>query len=183
MLRPGITGWGSCGTARTPALLPGGLCLSDYLSVGAIARVFPRGSIPEALRATGRESLRRPELPAKLMVYCVIAMPLFRQASTREALRCLMEGKRGLSPEPVVCAHRDQCPGAPGLVRRGRCRNQRRPRRIGTPRAIPEQRDENPHKFFPNIGCVPNILQSTGSRATPVELPCVIVCLPTHMRS
>ena len=84
---------------RTPALLPGGLRLSDYLSVGVIARVFPRDAILGALRATGRESLRRRELPAEVMVYYVIAMSLFRQASTREVLRCLMEGLRWMSPD------------------------------------------------------------------------------------
>ena len=35
--------------ARTSASLPGGLRLSDYLSVGVIARVFPRVAVREAL--------------------------------------------------------------------------------------------------------------------------------------
>ena len=88
--------------ARTPASLPGGLRLSDYLSVGVIARVFPRTAVREALRRTERESVRRRSLPAEVMMYYVIAMSLFRQASTREVLRCLMEGLRWVSPELLV---------------------------------------------------------------------------------
>jgi hypothetical protein len=33
--------------ARTPASLPGGLRLSDYLSVGVIARAFPLAAVRE----------------------------------------------------------------------------------------------------------------------------------------
>ena len=82
--------------------LSGGLRLSDYLSVGVIARVFPRAAVREALRRAERESVRRRALSAEVMVYYVIAMSLFRQASTREILRCLMEGLRRVSPELLV---------------------------------------------------------------------------------
>ena len=88
--------------ARTPASLPGGLRLSDYLSVGVIARVFPREAVREALGRTGRGSVRQRALPADVMMYYVIAMALFRQVSTREVLRCLMEGLRWVSPDLVV---------------------------------------------------------------------------------
>ena len=83
--------------ARTSASLPGGLRLSDYLSVGVIARVFPRVAVREALRRTERASVRQRALPADVMVYYVIVMALFRQASTREVLRCLMEGLPGIN--------------------------------------------------------------------------------------
>ena len=85
--------------ARTPASLPGGLRLSDYLSVGVIARVFPRAAVRAALLRTERASVRQRALPADVMMYYVIALALFRQASTREVLRCLMEGLRWVSPE------------------------------------------------------------------------------------
>ena len=80
--------------ARTPASLPGGLRLSDYLSVGVIIRKYPPRAAREALRRTGRGSVRKRSLPAAVMVYHVIAMGLFRSVSTREVLRCLMEGLR-----------------------------------------------------------------------------------------
>ena len=88
--------------ARTSASLPGGLRLSDYLSVGVIARVFPRDAVREALRRTERESVRQRALPADVMMYYVIALALFRQVSTREVLRCLMEGLRWVSPDLLV---------------------------------------------------------------------------------
>ena len=88
--------------ARTPASLPGGLRLSDYLSVGVIVRKYPPRAVREALRRTGRGSLRKRSLPAEVMVYYVIAMGLFRSVSTREVLRCLLEGLRWISPELVT---------------------------------------------------------------------------------
>ena len=84
--------------ARTSASLPGGARLSDYLSVNVIARFYPREAVREALRAGGRESRRRRDLPAEVAVYHVIAMALFRSVSTGEVLRCLMDGLRLASP-------------------------------------------------------------------------------------
>lgn len=80
--------------ARTEAVLPGGARLSDYLSVGVIARVFPLRAVRAALRECDRLSRRRRGLPAEAMVYYVIAMGLFRTVSAREVLRCLAEGLR-----------------------------------------------------------------------------------------
>ena len=85
--------------ARTRASLPAGLRLSDDLSVGVIARTYPREEVQEALARTGRGSVRRRSLPAEVMVYYVIAMAVFRAVSTREILRCLLEGLRWVSPE------------------------------------------------------------------------------------
>ena len=84
--------------ARTAARLPGGLRLSDYLGVGVIARVYPHEAVLDALHRTGRGSVRRRALPADVMMYYVIAMPLFRQVSTREVLQCLMEVLRWTTP-------------------------------------------------------------------------------------
>ena len=60
------------------------------------------GAVRVALRRPERESVRRRALRAEVMVYSVIAMLLFRQASAREALRCLMAGLRRVSPELPV---------------------------------------------------------------------------------
>lgn len=60
------------------------------------------GAVRVALRRPERESVRRRALRAEVMVYSVIAMSLFRQASAREALRCLMAGLRWVSPELPV---------------------------------------------------------------------------------
>ena len=88
--------------ARTAAVLPGGARLSDYLSVGVIAQVFPLAAVREALEETGRRSQRQRSLPAEVMVYYVIAMALFRSVAAREVLRCLVDGLRWLTPSMAV---------------------------------------------------------------------------------
>ena len=84
--------------ARTQAAFPGGVRFSDYLGLGVIAQVFPPRSIEAALDACGVRSARRRDLPPEAMAYCVIAMGLFRQVSTREVLRCLADGLRLVAP-------------------------------------------------------------------------------------
>ena len=90
--------------ARTVASLPGGPRLSDYLSIGVLAHVFPRRTVHAALRACGRTSQRRRALPAEVMVYFVLALGLFRSVSTREVLRCLADGLRWLRAGPLRLA-------------------------------------------------------------------------------
>ena len=88
--------------ARTKATFTGGMRLSDYLSVSVIAQVYPRNTVRAALRSQGRDSQRRRDLPAEVMVYYVIVMALFRAVSTREVLRCLVDGLRWVSPDLPV---------------------------------------------------------------------------------
>ena len=78
--------------ARTVAELPPGTRLTDYISLGVLAKTFPRSRIDEVLTKTGRGSQRQRELPAHVVVYYVIALALYMQASYREVLRCLLEG-------------------------------------------------------------------------------------------
>ena len=78
--------------ARTVAELPPGTRLTDYISLGVLAKTFPRSRIEEVLTKTGRSSRRQRELPAHVVVYYVIALALYMQASYREVLRCLLEG-------------------------------------------------------------------------------------------
>ena len=92
--------------AGSAATLPGGPRLSDPLSIGVLAHVFPRPAVRAALAACGRTSQRRRDLPAEVMVYFVLALGLFRSVSTREVLRCLAEGLRGLGAEPLRIAGR-----------------------------------------------------------------------------
>ena len=92
--------------ARTAATLPGGPRLSDHLSIGVLAHVFPRPAVRAALAACGRTSRRRRDLPAEVMVYFVLALGLFRSVSTREVLRCLAEGLHGLGAGPLRLAGR-----------------------------------------------------------------------------
>jgi len=78
--------------ARTIAELPKGSRITDYISLGVVAKTFPMASVKSVLDATGRSSRRQRELPAHVVVYYVIALALCMQSSYREVLRCLMEG-------------------------------------------------------------------------------------------
>src|SRR6187551_1799870 len=80
--------------ARTLATLPEGSRITDYVSLGVIAKTFPLERVRSVLAATGKASERERDLPAHVMVYYAIALALYMTASTREVLRCLLEGLR-----------------------------------------------------------------------------------------
>src|ERR687886_1577791 len=89
--------------ARTLASLPAGSRVTDYISLGVIAKYFPRDKVDAALAQTGRASIRQRDLPAHVVVYYVIALALYRRSSYREVLRCLLEGVQWLlDPSSVV---------------------------------------------------------------------------------
>ena len=89
--------------ARTLAELPTGTRLTDYISLGVLAKTFPRDRIHAALAATERTSRRQRELPAHVVIYYVIALAIYRQVSYREVLRCLLEGLQWIAgPTRVV---------------------------------------------------------------------------------
>ena len=81
---------------RHPAELPSGVRLSDFISLGVLARTFPVEAVRRVLEQCGKSGQRRRDLPSFLVVYYVIALALYRQVSTREVLRCLLEGWRWL---------------------------------------------------------------------------------------
>jgi hypothetical protein len=78
--------------ARTIATLPAGTRITDYISLGVITKTFPMRKVRAILVATEKASVRQRDLPAHVVVYYVIALALYMQASYREVLRCLMEG-------------------------------------------------------------------------------------------
>ena len=82
--------------ARTLADLPAGSRITDYISLGVIARFFPVQKIHEVLEETKRASVRERDLPAHVVVYYVIALALYMRSSYREVLRCLLEGVQWL---------------------------------------------------------------------------------------
>jgi hypothetical protein len=82
--------------ARAPAGRPAGIRLSDHISLGVVTKVFPLDQVQRVLAETGKESERERDLPAHVMVYYVIALALYMTSSTREVLRCLLEGLRWL---------------------------------------------------------------------------------------
>ena len=82
--------------ARTVAELPPGARITDYISLGVIAKTFPDSAIGGVLARTGKASVRQRDLPAQVVVYYVIALALYMQSSYREVLRCLLEGVQWL---------------------------------------------------------------------------------------
>jgi hypothetical protein len=82
--------------ARTLAELPAGSRITDYISLGVIAKFFPVEKIHEVLRQTNRASIRERDLPAHVVIYYVIALALYMRSSYREVLRCLLEGVQWL---------------------------------------------------------------------------------------
>jgi hypothetical protein len=89
--------------ARTVAELPGGTRVTDYISLGVVAKTFPVNVVVSALNHTGKMSIRQRDLPTHDVVYYVIALALCMQSSYREVLRCLLEGiKWLLGPDAIV---------------------------------------------------------------------------------
>jgi hypothetical protein len=89
--------------ARTLAALPAGSRITDYISLGVIAKFFPLEKVRGVLESTGRASIRERDLPAHVVVYYVIALALYMRSSYREVLRCLLEGVQWLlDPSAVV---------------------------------------------------------------------------------
>jgi len=82
--------------ARTTAELTKGSRITDYISLGVIAKFFPLERINKVLADTGKASKRQRNLPGHVVVYYVIALALYMQVSYREVLRCLLEGVRWL---------------------------------------------------------------------------------------
>src|SRR3982751_1353168 len=87
---------GLAAMAGVAAGLPAGIGLSDHISLGVIARAVPPERVRQVLAATGKASERERDLPAPVMVYYAIALALYMGSSTREVLRCLLEGLRWL---------------------------------------------------------------------------------------
>ena len=97
--------------ARTVAELPAGPRITDYISLGVVAQTFPRETVDAVLAETGKASQRERDLPAYVMVYYVMALALYMQASYCEVLRCLLEGVEWLmGPQAQVKA-----PGKSGI--------------------------------------------------------------------
>jgi hypothetical protein len=133
--------------ARTVAGLPKGTRISDHVTLGVLTTTVPASLIDAVLVDTGCQSVRQRLLPARLVVYYVMALALYGQAAYGEVLRCLLEGvrwlhrggtslvfatkssitkaRRRLGPAPLAELYRRVArplaePGLPGCFFRGR---------------------------------------------------------------
>jgi hypothetical protein len=76
--------------------------LSDWVAIGVLTRTYPPALVDQVLAQTGRAERRHRLLPARLVVYYVLALALFAGVAYEEVLRCLVEALRGASwwPNP-----------------------------------------------------------------------------------
>ena len=66
--------------------------LSDHVALGVLTRSFPPSLVDEVVAALGKSEQRQRLLPARLVVYYVLAMALFSESSYEEVMRNLVEG-------------------------------------------------------------------------------------------
>ena len=66
--------------------------LSDHISVGVLTRVFPPELVDRVVAEADRTEARHRLLPARVVVYYVLGLALFSQASYEEVMRELTEG-------------------------------------------------------------------------------------------
>ncbi len=66
--------------------------LSDHVALGVLTRTFPPEMVDAVVREAGREQQRSRLLPARLVVYYVLALTLFSQSGYEEVMRSLVEG-------------------------------------------------------------------------------------------
>jgi len=84
-------------TKQTPAPI----AAADRLCLGALARIFPADVVDAAIARAGCQQERKRLLPARLMVYDVIAMTLFSHCGYREVMRRLSEGLKAAGAWPA----------------------------------------------------------------------------------
>jgi Insertion element 4 transposase N-terminal/Transposase DDE domain len=66
--------------------------LSDHISIGVLTRVFPPELVDGVVAEAGRAERRHRLLPARVVVYYVLALALFADCSYEEVMRQLVEG-------------------------------------------------------------------------------------------
>lgn len=75
-----------------PTLLPSPPPITDRIALGALTHTFPPELVDRVVEQTGRGEQRRRLLPARVVVYFVLALALYSQAAYEEVMRCLVEG-------------------------------------------------------------------------------------------
>src|SRR5436190_12324680 len=66
--------------------------LADAIGIGTLTRLVPRELVDEVVASEGRKEIRKNKLPARVMVYFVMAMALFYGDSYEEVMRKLADG-------------------------------------------------------------------------------------------
>jgi hypothetical protein len=66
--------------------------LSDHISIGLLTKTYPPELVDGVVASTERTQLRHRLLPARVVVYYVMALSLYSQASYEEVMRFLVQG-------------------------------------------------------------------------------------------
>src|SRR6266487_7204765 len=66
--------------------------ITDRIALGALTSTFPPELVDRVVAQTGRAEQRRRLLPARVVVYFVLALALYGHAAYEEVMRCLVEG-------------------------------------------------------------------------------------------
>lgn len=66
--------------------------ITDRIALGALTSTFPPELVDQVIEQTGRVEQRRRLLPARVVVYYVLALALFAGVAYEEVMRCLVEG-------------------------------------------------------------------------------------------
>jgi hypothetical protein len=66
--------------------------LSDHIALGVLTRSFPPSLVDAAIQAAGKGKKHHRLLPARLVLYYVLALGLFSDSSYEEVMRNLVEG-------------------------------------------------------------------------------------------
>ncbi|MEK0446814.1 MAG: Insertion element 4 transposase N-terminal, partial [Verrucomicrobiota bacterium] len=88
----------------------GGPKIAQLLSIGVLARCYPRERVREILARFNANSQRVRDLPSDALVYSVIALGLLMAVSTGEVLRCLLEAFLGWGASAANRASRVNLP-------------------------------------------------------------------------
>lgn len=80
--------------ARSLSKLPGGVRLSDLVTLGVLAEYVPAQEIQRVLKECDVRSIRKRQLDVEATMLFVVGMCLYRDVSYEEVLRWLVEGYR-----------------------------------------------------------------------------------------
>ena len=80
-----------------PTLLGSPPPIIDRIALGALTRTFPPELVDQVIQQTGRAEQRRRLLPARVVVYFVLALALYGQVAYEEG-DALPGGGAGLGP-------------------------------------------------------------------------------------
>ena len=91
---PGVIPGYCAGVAEesSGALAPAGASLPDRIALGVLTRLVTRELVDDVLARTGRGEQRKRLLPARVVVYFVLALALFYGDSYEEVMRKLVQG-------------------------------------------------------------------------------------------